>query len=645
MSVVDDIKARVDVVELISETVKLRKTGKNYSGFCPFHPNTRTPAFAVFPESGTWKCYGACNDGGDIFRFLMKRDGLSFSEALRVLAERAGVELKPRTPEDAQADEHHDRLRALLELAVTYYRHLLINAPPAQPARDHLQRRGLSPSALETFQVGYAMQSWDAGLTYFKSKGYIEQDVLDAGLATRRDGGGLYDRFRHRIMIPIRDMSGRMAGFGARVLDPNDVPKFLNSPQTALFDKGGTLYGLDRAKKSIRELDQAVIVEGYMDVIAAHQAGFTNVISPMGTALTETQLRLLKKFTRRLVLALDADTAGDRATLRGLDIARESLDRQADPVFDPRGLVRYEGRLNADIRVLTLPEGLDPDEVLRDDPERWRALVTNAEPVVEYVIRVLTTGRNLDDPKVKVEIADRVLPLIGDVASEVERDTYRQKLARVLKVNERALEGRRAAQSPRRTTASPDMATGRALSHTAARRSPAIPSPQEAYCLGVLLKMPDLLYRADRQLGQARLDRLSGEDFVDTELREVFETLRRSLEQDEMEPGDFVRERIEPALRPRLEQMDDLTQRTDLTDAKSLTDALRQLFLLRERRMKRWSQELDFLFQDAQSAGDADAIQRYSELAAAHTSALGRLQVTVHGLGRRAEPSGPLGVP
>lgn len=646
MSVVDEIKARLDVVEIISETVKLRKTGKNYSGFCPFHPNSRTPAFAVFPESGTWKCYGACNEGGDLFRFVMKRDGLSFTEALRVLAERAGVELKPRTPQDVQADESHDRLRALLELAVTYYRHLLLNAPQAQAARDHLHTRGLSATAIETFQIGYALPGWDAGLNYFKSKGHGDQDLIDAGLVTQRDDGGVYDRFRNRIMIPIRDMSGRMAGFGARVLDPKDLPKFLNSPQTALFDKGGTLYALDRAKKSIREQDQAVIVEGYMDVVAAHQAGFTNVVSPMGTALTETQLRLLKKFTRRIVLALDADAAGDQATLRGLDIARQSLDREADPVFDPRGLVRYEGRLSADIRVLTLPPGLDPDEVLSRDPEQWRTLVAGAEPVVEYVIRVLTTGRNLDDPKVKVEIADRVLPLIADVASAVERDTYRQKLARVLKVNERALETRRTARpaaarrSPARLPSENDTAAAGAQEQ---RPSPPA-NPKDAYCLGMLLRMPELLYKVDRQLGESQLDRLSGEDFADTELREIFETLRKSLEQDKLGTMEFVRERLDPSLAFRLEQMDELTGRTDLGDPKSAVDALKQLLHLRERRMRRWSQELDFLFQDSQARGDHETVQRYTEMVTAHSAALGRLQLAIHSLGRRAESSGAVGM-
>jgi DNA primase len=331
MSSIDEIKSRIDIVDLVSETVTLRRSGKNYTGFCPFHANTRTPAFVVFPESGTWRCFGQCNEGGDIFRYVMKKEGCDFSEALHALAEKAGVQLKPPTPQEQVAAEEHEHLRALLEEAVTFYRHQLTSTPAGQPALAYLRQRGLSDATLEAFGLGYAPNSWDAALKHFKSKGYREQDLIDAGLVTVREAEEqskgeqegaaaaphpaaparrIYDRFRHRITIPIRDERGRMAGFGARILDPEDVPKFLNSPQTALFDKGHLLYGLDRARKTIRTLDQAVIVEGYLDVIALHQAGFANAVSPMGTALTEHQLRLLKRFTRRVILAMDPDAAG-----------------------------------------------------------------------------------------------------------------------------------------------------------------------------------------------------------------------------------------------------------------------------------------------------------------------------------------------
>ncbi len=330
MSSIDDIKSRIDILDLAAEAgVKLRRSGKNYTGFCPFHENKRTPAFVVWPDSGTWRCFGQCNEGGDIFKFVMKKENIDFREALHRLADRAGVTLEAFTPEKQEQLEENDRLRNLLEEAVNFYRNALLNSPAGKPALDYiLQKRKLTDRTIETFGLGYAPAGSHTILEYFKSKHYTDQELIDSGMASQRDDGGLFDRFRNRLMIPIRDADGRMTGFGARILDPNDQPKFLNSPQTPIFDKGHLLYGLDRARKPIRAADQVVIVEGYLDVIALHQAGYENVVSPMGTALTEDQLRLLKRFTRRIVLALDPDTAGQKAVLRGLEAARTSLDRE-----------------------------------------------------------------------------------------------------------------------------------------------------------------------------------------------------------------------------------------------------------------------------------------------------------------------------
>src|SRR3990170_2789527 len=299
MTTIDEIKDRIDIVDLVSETVQLRRSGKNYLGFCPFHSNTRTPAFVVFPETGTWRCFGQCNEWGDIFGFVMKKEGWDFAEAIRSLSERAGVELRPQTPKEEAVAEEHENLRALLEEAVIFYHHNLLKTSAGEQAlRYFRQERCLTEETMEAFGLGYAPDSWDATTTYFQSKGYSEQDLLDAGMVSERDSGGVYDRFRNRLMFPIRDQRGRMVGFGARILNPEDVPKFLNSPQTALFDKGHLLFGLDRARKAIRTQDQVVIVEGYLDVIALHQAGYANTVSPMGTALSEAHMRLLKPFTR-----------------------------------------------------------------------------------------------------------------------------------------------------------------------------------------------------------------------------------------------------------------------------------------------------------------------------------------------------------
>jgi DNA primase len=615
MTAIDEIKTRVDIVDLVSETVQLRRSGKSYTGFCPFHPNTRTPAFVVFPDTGTWRCFGQCNEGGDIFGFLMKREGFDFSEALRALAEKAGVELKAPTPQEQAAAEEHDQLRALLEEAVIFYSHHLHNTPAGAAALDYLHQRGLSDETVEAFGLGYAPASWEAALSHFRQKSYSEQQLLEAGLVTQREGGGehearagVYDRFRHRLMFPIRDERGRMTGFGARVLNPDDIPKFLNSPQTPVFDKGRLLYGLDRARKSIRTQDQAVIVEGYLDVIALHQAGFDTAVSPMGTALTEHQLYLLKRFSRRMVLALDSDAAGDKATLRGLTIARQAMDRQADPVFDARGLLHHEARLQADIRVTTLPPGMDPDDVVNRDPAEWQHILDEARPVVIHVMETLAQGRDLEDAKVKNDIAAQVLPLIADVPNPVERDTYRQRLARLLRVDERALLGDNLARPPtrrRRTGRAPDSQAEPAptLGKAPTDASQAL----EAHCLGVLLRRPALIYRVDRALQEAGLVRLAVDDFQRADHQAILHLLLDSLGQDDTEPLDYTLNRLSLPLMDVADRLLARSEKLDPNNERVLEDLLRALLDLRSRNLRENINYLRFLMEEAQEQGDLQA--------------------------------------
>jgi DNA primase len=636
MSSIDEIKSRIDIVDLVSETVQLRRAGKNYTGFCPFHPNTRTPAFVVFQESGTWRCFGQCNEGGDIFRFVMKKEGWDFSEALHHLAERAGVQLKPPTPAEQAAAEEHDHLRALLEDAVTFYRHHLLNTPAGQTALDYLHRRGLKDETMEVFGLGYAPNAWEAALTYFKEKGYPEASLMEAGLVTERAGDehqtggrGFYDRFRHRIMIPIRDERGRMAGFGARILNPDDLPKFLNSPQTPVFDKGHLLYGLDRARKDIRKLDQVVIVEGYLDVIALHQAGFANAVSPMGTALTENQLNLIKRFTRRIVLALDPDAAGAKATLRGLQIARQTLDREVEAVFDARGLLRHEGRLQADIRVTTLPQGMDPDDVVNRDPAEWQQILENAKPVVVHVMETLAFGRSLDDPKVRSEIANQVLPLIEDVPDAVERETYRQKLARLLRVDERALVGEsrgRSRAAPGKTTR-PSRQPG---AKTASASQPSSAALLEFHCLGMLMRRPDLVYRLDRAMQEFNLPRLSINDFQRAEHQAFFQLIQESLDQNATEPLHFV---LNSLSLPLMDKADDLLERTaklDPVEDRVFEDVFRAILNLRILYVRESLDYLRYIMDEAQQQGDLQSkeyqqgVLQYTILLKHLNSALGR---------------------
>ncbi len=616
MSATDEIKSRLDIVDFVSENgVKLRKSGRNYTGFCPFHANKRTPAFVVWPETGTWRCFGECNEGGDIFKFLMKKEGIDFREALTRLAARAGVELPAYTRTTPEQIEAYDHLRKLLEDALIFYRSHLQANPDLLDYLHH--KRGLTDATLETFGLGYAPDSWDSTLVHFSQRGYSEVDLNEAGLLYQREDGKTHDRFHNRIMIPIRDENGRMAGFGARMIDPQDMPKFLNSPDTSIFTKGRLLYGLDRARKPIRSADQAVIVEGYLDVIALHQAGFENVVSPMGTALTEDQLRLLKRFSRRIVLALDPDAAGQKAVLRGLEAARQAMDREGELGFDAQGLLRSEARLQADLRVAELPEGLDPDEIVARDKEEWQNIIASAKPVVTHVMNALALGRDLKDPKIKNEISVQVLPLINDLPNPVERDTYRQQLARLLRVDERAF------------TASPTPAVrrGRSRKQTSPPIEPGLAVPGspvhkiESFCLGMLYRKPELLFRLDRKLQEYGLTPLAAEDFGYTEHQLFFSILRQAVDQDESEHQAYLSAQIPETL---VSLSQDLLKRTDgldPVDAKNLEEILRGVIKLRKLRMNENLNQLRYLQEEAQQEGDLRAAS-YADLVLQHTRLL-----------------------
>ncbi len=610
MTAVDEIKARIDIVDLVSETVKLRRSGKSYTGFCPFHPNSKTPAFAVFPDSGTWRCFGQCNEGGDIFKFVMKKEGWDFSEALKYLAERAGVTLTPLTPERKAEEDEYENLRNILEESVKFYQYQLMKTPAGKSALHYLTNRGISLDSIARFELGYAPDAYEALINHLNGKGHPFEQLQAAGMVVERDEGGYYDKFRNRILFPIRDGSGKMTGFGARILDPNDVPKFLNSPQTALFNKSRLLYGLNLARKSIRDADQVVIVEGYLDVIALHQCGFENTVSPMGTALNEDQIRYLKKFTRRIVLALDADTAGEKATLRGLDIARQALDHETELVFDARGLLHHEARLQADVRVTALPAGKDPDDVVLKDPQEWRRILENARPIVVHVMEMLAAGQNLDDAKVRSSIAAQVLPLIEDVPSAIERDTYRQQLARLLKVDERSLLGSQKMRESvrRRRLSAQDSGKKPPLSAT----QPGIDQrslQMENHCLSLLFHRIDYLYDLERALKQAGLERFSASDFDDSQNHALARLLLQGLKQDEMDAIDYVKEHAEEEIIERMTLLTKGMPIEEKNEEKLLEDLYRTVVNLRLIRTNLLLNHLRFLESDEATEDEKTTIQ------------------------------------
>jgi DNA primase len=453
-------------VDVVGETVALKRAGSAFKGLCPFHAE-KTPSFIVSPDRESWHCFG-CGEGGDIFTFLMRRDGLDFREALARLAEKAGVELSERT---AKEDRRKRRLREALEGAIAWYREVLLQAHQAERARAYLEERGLSAETLERFAIGYAPNTWDALTRRLIGRGFSNEELIGAGLASASNRGGVIDKFRGRIIIPIRDASGRAVGLGGRIMPGAEGPKYLNSPAGPLFDKSRTLFGIDLAKNAIRREKLAVIVEGYTDVMAAHQAGFANVVASLGTALTSGQIELATRYADGVALAYDVDLAGEAATQRGL--------------LEELGPDQSVSR----VRVVRIPAGKDPDELIRTDPDAWRRAVAEAKPVIEYFIDRTSADVGLDSVAGKRELTGRVLALLKRVGDPIERNLYLQRLAQLVGVEERILAEALLREPVRRSPSRPAASAANG-EHGVPERTHL--APLEAEAISLLLRYPGL---------------------------------------------------------------------------------------------------------------------------------------------------------
>ena len=576
MSVTDEIKARIDIVTYVQRSVpSLKKAGRNYKACCPFHAE-KTPSFVVNPERQTWRCFGACAEGGDLFTFAQKMHGWDFKEALRELGQEAGVQIRRQTPEQKSRHEHLERLRGLLAAAADYYHSLLFESEGHETRRYVGDQRGLTEATVKAFQIGYAPNRWDGLLKTLGGLGYGEAEMIEAGLAIRSESGRVYDRFRHRLMIPIRDERGRVVGFGGRALDPRDDAKYINSPQTPLFDKSRLLFGLDSGKRAIRDRGTVVIVEGYLDVMQAHQAGYRNVAAQMGTAMTEAQVRqVAPRYADKIVIALDADEAGQRAARRSLEVARQTLAKD------------FAGRLSVDVRVLQMPAGKDPDDFLRESPEGWEALVDGAQSVADFVIDMETANLSSQaGMQERQSAAKRIMPILMASENNLYQQENIQKLARRLRISERdllawaqeQLAANRSAPPP--SDVPPDLppeywdndyddlppasmgeAAGRAESRAVRKQERAI----ESHCLGLLMKNPNLLYQVNRRLRELAGDDegllrgplrdLGAEDFTQSQYRVLMRCFQESMTQDDMEPLHYVGSVIERELRADFEAL------------------------------------------------------------------------------------------
>ncbi len=483
MSVIDEVKQRTDIVEVISQYTALAKAGRTFRGLCPFH-SEKHPSFFVYPEQQSWHCFGACNTGGDAFSFIMKKESMGFGDALRLLAEKAGVTISSRSEPEAKA-KAKEKLYQANQATAQYFHNLLLNSSAGEKARNYLATRGFSTKTIADFQLGFSLNSWETLKQYLIDRGYTESELLTAGLLVETEANKTHDRFRNRLMFPIFDIRGRVIGFGARALDDSQ-PKYLNSPQTPIFDKSSSLYGINLAAAAIRQQNLAVIVEGYMDVITAHQNDFNNVVAAMGTSVTEKQVRNLKRQTKNMALALDADAAGEEAMLRG---------------------VGYENILDVEVKVIILPSGKDPDDVIKENAKIWRSLMERALPVIDYTFNMVTAKLDMTTAKGKSEAVDKLLPIIAEIKNDTRRDHYLNKLAEATGTSYHNLEGALSRIKPYR------QAREASLEATIRPSQPIISSPLEEYCLVLLLQHLEL---KDNDEG------LSLEYFEHSENREIF---------------------------------------------------------------------------------------------------------------------------
>ncbi|MBL7142169.1 MAG: DNA primase [Candidatus Pacebacteria bacterium] len=419
-SPIDEIKSRLDIIEVIGSYIKLQKAGANYRAVCPFH-SEKKPSFFVSPARQIWHCFG-CSVGGGIFDFVMKIEGVEFGDALRILAQRAGVELKRQTKEYKEFQTERERLYEICDLATRFFEKQLAESKTGKEAKQYLLDRGITKESLEKWRVGYAPDVWQGLADFLSSRSYSQEEIKKAGVGLSSEKGSFYDRFRGRIIFPIFDLNSQVVGFGGRVFkekDKKEIAKYVNTPQTILYDKSRILYGLDKAKVEIRKNDFCILVEGYVDLIMVSQAGFENVVATSGTALTPLQLKTLKRYSDNLLTAFDMDIAGEAATKRGIDLAQLH---------------------GFDVKVIVLPEGLDPADLIFKDPKAWEEKVKEAKSIMDFYFESAFSKFDKDTPEGKKEISKILLPIIKRISNRIVQSHWIGELAKKLKTKEENIE-------------------------------------------------------------------------------------------------------------------------------------------------------------------------------------------------------------
>lgn len=422
LSPIEEIKNRLDIIEVISSYLKLQKVGANYRTSCPFH-SEKKPSFFISPARQIWHCFG-CGAGYNIFDFVMKIEGVEFGDALKILAQKAGVELKLIKPE---LKTERQRLFEICELANRFFERQLEGSIAGKEAKKYLLNRGISEISIKKWRLGYSPDNWQALSDFLVSKGYKREEIEKAGLAIKKENinkdlYGYYDRFRARIIFPIFDLNSQVIGFGGRIFkekDKEEIAKYVNTPNTLLYDKSNILYGLDKAKIEIRKKNECILVEGYTDVIMAHQTGTENVVATSGTALTPYQLKLIKRYSDNLILGFDMDLAGESATKRGIDLAQN---------------------LGFNLKVISLAKEKDVADIIFKNPKEWKNALETSKSILEFYFQSAFLNKNPKTPEGKREISKILLPVLKRIPNQIEKSYWIQKLAKELEVKEESIE-------------------------------------------------------------------------------------------------------------------------------------------------------------------------------------------------------------
>ncbi|PJC32813.1 DNA primase [Candidatus Roizmanbacteria bacterium CG_4_9_14_0_2_um_filter_36_12] len=415
---VEEIKKRLDIIEYIGSFISLKKAGRNFKAICPFH-SEKTPSFVISPERQIWHCFGACGEGGDVIKFLMKWENITFIEALRELAQKTGITLKKISFED-KVWKKRERYFNMNLFAVEFFEYLLNKTKFGEKGMAYLKNRDIKPATIKKFQLGYAPSSWDSLRLFLKKKKFEEKEVYENGLLVKSERGSYYDRFRGRLMFPIKDNRDYVIGFSGRSLDEKDKQaKYINTPETPIYHKRETLFGINLAKETIKKEKNVYIVEGEFDVISPYQNGFINFVAVKGTALTNEQLMLLKRYTDKITLALDADIAGEESTRRGIEEAE---------------------KLDLEVRIVKLPIGKDPDEAVRTDLQAFKKAISRPIPIYDFLIKVAQKKYSEDTSFDKKKIGEEVIPFIERITNPIVRSHYVKKISSILGVSEVSIE-------------------------------------------------------------------------------------------------------------------------------------------------------------------------------------------------------------